>query len=392
MRYLIIEALKKRKRGRERRVFFFQFQRQCRRCLLSFFFLARRFRPRLKKTTSTKKKLSSGEVVSPLARLNQADPTKKGGRWAPEFVWNTDWAGALDAVEEAKKKKKEREEEEERRKRGASAAVASSSSSSSAAAAPSTSGGGLSLARSLDLDRMDIDLTEYLVPKKKKETSAASSTSTTSTSSSSSRSSSSSAFTPSQKSFQADERRWTRGGKFSRKSASLQSQPAAAAEEIAKRAEEEAQSYESLKQELVLWAAVAGLGGSAAALAFYGGEAAASYAVGAVFGTIYLRLLGRSVDSFGGGSGGVGGAVGGAVGQQRLLLPLILALGYNRYEFLLAARTGHHAQLLAMLLGFFTYKAAVVGKQAATLLGELSGSVRDGSGNTRFGSDDGVDE
>lgn len=48
---------------------------------------------------------------------------------------------------------------------------------------------------------------------------------------------------------------------------------------------------------------------------------AASYGVGAVGGLIYLRLLNRSVD-------GVG--LGGALGQPRLLIPVILALGYNR--------------------------------------------------------------
>lgn len=50
---------------------------------------------------------------------------------------------------------------------------------------------------------------------------------------------------------------------------------------------------------------------------------AASYGVGALGGLVYLRLLNRSVDS-------VGGGVGGALGQPRLLIPVILALGYNR--------------------------------------------------------------
>lgn len=52
-------------------------------------------------------------------------------------------------------------------------------------------------------------------------------------------------------------------------------------------------------------------------------DVAASYGVGALGGLIYLRLLNRSVDS-------VGGGVGGALGQPRLLIPVILALGYNR--------------------------------------------------------------
>jgi ATP synthase protein I len=45
--------------------------------------------------------------------------------------------------------------------------------------------------------------------------------------------------------------------------------------------------------------------------------------VGALGGLVYLRLLNKSVDGFGGG-------LGGAVSQPRLLIPVILALGYNR--------------------------------------------------------------
>lgn len=52
-------------------------------------------------------------------------------------------------------------------------------------------------------------------------------------------------------------------------------------------------------------------------------DVAASYGVGALGGLLYLRLLNRSVD-------GVGGGLAGALGQQRLLIPIILALGYNR--------------------------------------------------------------
>ena len=341
-------------------------------------------------TLNNNKKTPTGEPVSPLARLNQPDPTKKGGRWASEFVWNTDWAGAMDAAEASKKARKAQlaaEEAESERRRLAGI-------SPSSASGP----GGLSLTRTMDLDRMDIDLTEYLVPKDKARRptteellapkAGRASRRFASSSRSSSPDSSSSAnndFTAAQKSFQADARRWTRGGKFSRKAASLQQQPAAEAEAMALEAEAEAAAFEVLKKELILWAVSAALGGSVAAAAFYGPEVAASYAVGAVFGTVYLRLLGRSVDSFAG--GGIASAAGAAVGQQRLLLPLILALGFNRYELLFAEKLGHHAQLLPMLVGFFTYKAAVVGRQAATLLGELGDSVREGrGGNTRFGS------
>jgi hypothetical protein len=194
---------------------------------------------------------------------------------------------------------------------------------------------------------------------------------------------------------------------------------------------------------------------------------AASYGVGALGGLLYLRLLNRSVD-------GVGGGLGGAVGQPRLLIPVILALGYNRwaarlccfggpgllhastcvqrrvtacivsglgrhlssvappmprkllwllpdarfqggpeaggltraegmkvrlqgrharrlqahnerpasrcppprrarrYNTMLAEETGLTLQLLPMLIGFFTYKLAVVAKQSLVLFGELA--------------------
>jgi ATP synthase protein I len=54
-----------------------------------------------------------------------------------------------------------------------------------------------------------------------------------------------------------------------------------------------------------------------------------SYVIGALGGLVYVRLLSRSVDGVGGGQGVVGG-VASAVGNQRLLIPIILALGYNR--------------------------------------------------------------
>ena len=54
-----------------------------------------------------------------------------------------------------------------------------------------------------------------------------------------------------------------------------------------------------------------------------------SYTLGALGGYVYLRLLGRSVDGMAG-QGGLASGVASAVGNQRLLIPVILALGYNR--------------------------------------------------------------
>jgi len=69
--------------------------------------------------------------------------------------------------------------------------------------------------------------------------------------------------------------------------------------------------------------------GTGATYASYGREVCISYVVGALGGLIYLRLLGKSVDGVGGGEIGGGGA-GSVLGQPRLLIPLILALAYNR--------------------------------------------------------------
>lgn len=53
-------------------------------------------------------------------------------------------------------------------------------------------------------------------------------------------------------------------------------------------------------------------------------DIAFSYGAGALGGFLYLRALNRSVDSLGQFS------VGSLASNQRLLIPVILALGYNR--------------------------------------------------------------
>lgn len=142
--------------------------------------------------------------------------------------------------------------------------------------------------------------------------------------------------------------------------------------------------YERLKQELQAYAAGLTAICLAATFLFYGRDVSASYGVGALAGLIYLRLLNNSVD-------GVGGGLGGAIGQQRLLIPLILTLGYNRYNTLAAEQVGLQLQLLPMLVGFFTYKGAVVAKQSMTLFSELSSSAAGGNGNGGGGSNSNSD-
>ena len=76
------------------------------------------------------------------------------------------------------------------------------------------------------------------------------------------------------------------------------------------------------------------------------------------------------MDGLGGGGGGLAGA---GAGPPRLLVPVILAAGANRWNTLGApAHGGFELLLLPMLVGFFTYKVAVVGRQGMGVLGDLS--------------------
>lgn len=70
----------------------------------------------------------------------------------------------------------------------------------------------------------------------------------------------------------------------------------------------------------------------------YGQPITISYLFGAFGGVVYLRLLAKSVDATApGGSASIGGVIEGTVGGQRLLIPAILAAGWNRWNALYAA-------------------------------------------------------
>eukprot|EP00887_Chlorella_sp_A99_P006999 scaffold2.g6999.t1 len=166
-----------------------------------------------------------------------------------------------------------------------------------------------------------------------------------------------------------EQRAWERGSGYSKRVVPVaptnEADEAAQAERLAA----ERDRYEQLKAELQAWAAGLVAACLAATYAFYGRDVAASYGVGALGGLVYLRLLNRSVDAVGGGGGGL-------LGQPRLLIPVILALGYNRYNQMLADDTGLTLQLLPILLGFFTYKGAVVARQSLELFNDLTSPYR----------------
>jgi ATP synthase protein I len=92
---------------------------------------------------------------------------------------------------------------------------------------------------------------------------------------------------------------------------------------------EELARYEAEKTGQRLWTAALSAVGVAATYSLYGREVCASYLLGALGGIFYLRLLGKTVDKYGGQANILEGASS-ALGNQRLLIPVILALGYNR--------------------------------------------------------------
>lgn len=141
-------------------------------------------------------------------------------------------------------------------------------------------------------------------------------------------------------------------------------------------AQTEREKYEQLKQELLLWNAGFIALGFTTTYTAYTRDIAFSYLVGAVGGYMYLRLLNKSVDGFGG--QGLESAASAAAGQQRLLIPLLLALAYNRWNALFAEQYAIQLELLPMLVGFFTYKLAVVSRQSLELMKELSAKPNSG--------------
>ncbi len=163
---------------------------------------------------------------------------------------------------------------------------------------------------------------------------------------------------------QREGRAWRRSDRYAIRAGS--GTRAAEEEEEYNRQEIERERYDQLKRELQVWSVGLTAVCFGCTVVFYGRDVGASYGIGALGGLLYLRSLSRSVDSF---------AVGGVGGGPRLLIPVILALGYNRYNMLVAEQSGLYLQLLPMLAGFFTYKGAVIARQSKALLDEVTGQT-----------------
>lgn len=321
--------------------------------------------------TITRTRWCGVATVYPVRGSLTKDPTKRGGRWESDFVWNSNWKEAMDFEERQREKAKE----------ASSAAVDNNEGRAAAGGGgEKVETGKLSLmAAKIDLNDVNVDLSDQLKPKKgidgeslpgvpvipvsrpKKGQRGADAGARRQ----------GYAANPSTK---KEAKSWSRGGRYARRSAP----PAASEEEEVKATSElELARYNQLKLELQLWS----LGLTAVCLAstfvFYGRDVAASYAIGSLGGLLYLRSLSRSMDAFG---------VGGVGGGPRLVIPVILALVYNRYNTLVAESSGIHLDLLPMLVGFFTYKGAVIGRQSLALFDDLaSGYQNSGMGDESAG-------
>jgi len=78
-------------------------------------------------------------VYAPLAGRENGDPSKRGGRWTSDFIWNSNWAEQLDyqaKLAQGQQEEKKRESEK--------------------------TSGGLSFSRVSELNSMDLDLSQKL--------------------------------------------------------------------------------------------------------------------------------------------------------------------------------------------------------------------------------------
>lgn len=115
------------------------------------------------------------------------------------------------------------------------------------------------------------------------------------------------------------------------------------------------EEYSKLKRKLqILTLSIGGIG-LVSAYVSYTLKTAASFGVGLLGSLIYVRMLGKSVDSMADGAKGLIKSI----GQPRLLVPVALVMIFNRWNEILVPDFGYmHLELIPMLVGFFTYKIA----------------------------------
>lgn len=121
------------------------------------------------------------------------------------------------------------------------------------------------------------------------------------------------------------------------------------------------EEYNRLKVRLLVITLISGLVIGLAVWFWYGWKIALSYAVGALVGSVYFRMLAKSVDRLGGESN--------RLGFSRLgLFVLLMAI----------AAKSDQLEILPAFLGFMTYKVAVLVILAQDLSQDLSQDLRKG--------------
>lgn len=155
-----------------------------------------------------------------------------------------------------------------------------------------------------------------------------------------------------------EQKQWARGRKAGGM-AMLVSEEGDGSNVIERKAVTVKKDYSQLKGNLQILTAIFGGAGIAVSYASYSSEVAFSYGVGLLGALAYIRMLGNSVDSLG--ESNSKGAIRAALGQPRLLVPVVLVMCFNRWNEILAPEYNLlHLQLIPILIGFFTYKAATV--------------------------------
>lgn len=155
-----------------------------------------------------------------------------------------------------------------------------------------------------------------------------------------------------------EQKQWERGRKAAGM-AMLVSEDGDGSSRLVNKAIAVKKDYSRLKGNLRNLTAIFGAAGVTIAYASYSSEIAFSYGIGLLGSLAYIRMLGTSVDSLG--ESNRKGAMRAALGQPRLLVPVVLVMLVNRWNGILAPEYNlMHLQLIPILVGFFTYKAATV--------------------------------
>lgn len=134
------------------------------------------------------------------------------------------------------------------------------------------------------------------------------------------------------------------------------------------------EDYRNLKNRLFLFTAAVGAGLTTTAYVWKGLDTGASFGAGVCFSLLYLRLLSKSVEGMTGGGGGPS--------APSILVPVLLFGIFRRWNDLYAEEFGITAQIVPLLMGFFTYKVSTIIETFVTIMKEA-----DDEGPPRASSD-----